>query len=209
MRRHTWSGPCVRIRFERGAVLAGRVEDIAGRPATAFTLALLLAERADASAERRLQQDQYIQREYPFETAEGRFELSGLAADSYDLLATALGGRGGRMGPITLRAGEEKRDVRVVLEEGAVVKGRVLDAETGAPVAGARLLLDTPGKSPRTTTEADGSFRLGGTLVEQRLRLDVRGPSGAHAPRVLFIRVPKGTGELDVGAVELARVSRP
>ena len=116
---------------------------------------------------------------------------------------TSVGGVSGSLQGVAVAAGEEKRDLVITIGEGAVVRGRVADQSSGAPVPGARVLLDTPGKSPNATTDATGAFAIKGVPAGQRLRVDLRVPTGPYLPDVLFVRVPAGDKELDVGTIKL------
>jgi hypothetical protein len=198
-------GSDVRIQLRPGGLLAGRVVRPGNQPLTAFTLALLYSELPGASAERVGQQDGAIMREYPFDSPEGSFELRGISPDTYDLVVTAVGepGTAGRLGRLTVAAGEQKRGLRLIVGSGATLTGRVVDEETGAPLASARVTLDTPGKSPSTLSDPTGAFTLRGVLVGQRLRIDIH--AAGHAPHVLYVRIPEGAKEHDAGAVRLPR----
>jgi len=86
-----------------------------------------------------------------------------------------------------------------------VVRGRIVDQATQAPVAGVRLVLDTPGKSPRAESDARGAFVIKGVPTGQRLRVDVPPTVPGYLANIFFVRVPDGQRELDIGVVKLSR----
>lgn len=95
----------------------------------------------------------------------GEFELGKLQAGTYILTATAEGRPPGRSDEIALADGEQVRGIRIELGRGALLTGRVMDVETGEPIAGARVWLDALTLTHRvtpTTTDADGAYQLDG-----------------------------------------------
>ncbi|HET9596848.1 MAG TPA: carboxypeptidase-like regulatory domain-containing protein, partial [Anaeromyxobacteraceae bacterium] len=96
----------------------------------------------------------------------------------------------------------EQRELEVVLEPGASVEGRAVDARTGSPVAGTAVVVERVGSPPRSeaTTGADGRFRLTGLPMGAR-RLRLIAPGYAPAERDADL----GAGEsLDLGEIALA-----
>jgi protocatechuate 3,4-dioxygenase beta subunit len=73
--------------------------------------------------------------------------------------------------------------VEVLLEPGRVVRGRVSDAATGAPIAGAEIASSWTFKNP-VRSGADGSYRLAG-VEQQRAKLYVQAQGYARATRTL------------------------
>lgn len=136
-----------------GVVLRG------GRPATDFQLAVAPTEpgRAGARTARLLSPD-------------GRFRMS-LAPGTYEVRASAPGTTAATAtAEVPARGSAE---VRLELDEGGVIEGQVLDARTGAPIAGARVSTQPGGTSAivqasgypglaATITGGDGAFRLAG-----------------------------------------------
>jgi protocatechuate 3,4-dioxygenase beta subunit len=114
----------------------------------------------------------------------GRFEFAGLRAASFTIAAAKASyltlsygqttpGRGSGL-PIALEAGQQLRDLRLVLPRGAVIAGRVVD-DRGRPVAnapiqimqyrtvnGERTLTNVGGSWPQT--DARGGYRAYGLL---------------------------------------------
>jgi protocatechuate 3,4-dioxygenase beta subunit len=108
--------------------------------------------------------------------ARGRFAFADLAAGRWMLRFYREGLRVLEDVPVDLAAGETRRDWIVRMDTDGTVRGRVLDP-WGNGVAGATVTtLESP-TAVRGTTEADGSFALGG-LAEGRYTLEAR----LHAP---------------------------
>jgi protocatechuate 3,4-dioxygenase beta subunit len=195
----------VELRLSRGGALAGRVVRADGQPVTAFTVALLLAESSSDTPERRARRDRPINEEYPFENSDGTFQFNGLEPETYDVLVTSVGGISGSLKGVPLAAGDEKRGLRIVVNEGAALRGRVVDHTTGAPVTGVRAVIDTPGKSPNAQSDTVGTFVIKGVPQGQRLRVDLGSRGTGYLPDVFFVRIPEGRSELDIGSVALVR----
>jgi len=111
---------------------------------------------------------------------DGHYSLDGLRAAEYRVQLstqhtiewTTLGKKG-----IKLAAGETKDGVNLVLIKGGIICGKVVEAGTGEPVAGASVCASASGALHLATTGADGSFRL-------------RCPPGAYMACPMW--VPKG-----------------
>ncbi|GJM21629.1 MAG: hypothetical protein DHS20C15_15440 [Planctomycetota bacterium] len=104
---------------------------------------------------------------------DGRFQLTGLRAGSYELSVNAPGFARSVLEGVTLERGKDLNGLVIYAQQEARVSGRVVDALSGAPVPGALLTTDRsdmmsmltaamsqPG--PRTHTDDDGHFVLTG-----------------------------------------------
>ncbi len=98
--------------------------------------------------------------------ADGVARLARVPSGVYELRAQ-LGGRVAEpVAPLSLEPGET-RAVRMVLTDGATIEGRVVDAQTQAPIVDARVIVaeDALSAAPRAlVSEHDGAFRIGGLL---------------------------------------------
>ncbi len=140
-----------------GGALVGLVL-LEGRPAADFVISASPLEAGQGGG-----------RSQGFLASDGRFRLP-LAPGDYEVRASAAGA------PVTAaraKVPERGESTELVLEllPGGVIEGRILDAETEAPLEGARVSLrrsgtfafaqaeDAPG-APQGLSAADGSFRL-------------------------------------------------
>lgn len=124
----------------------------------------------------------------------GAFRFSdALTAGSYLVTAAAEGFRPGTANggsPFLLRDGEERRDLRIVLQPGgAMVTGWVQDA-LGGPVFGARVQLArfVDGTTPTTELETDAEGRF--TTWTEAGRITLRAESAGYAPVTVHRSAP-------------------
>jgi hypothetical protein len=128
----------------------------------------------------------------PFVAREGRtdaagiFAPAGLLPGSYAVVVAAPPGSGlagGIGGVVAVPAGGSgERAVRLSIA--AAARGTVLDAATGAPVAGAAVSLASPLRdAPPVLTGADGSFAIEGLPSDQGLHLSVT--ADGYAPEIV------------------------
>ncbi|MCA9543770.1 MAG: carboxypeptidase regulatory-like domain-containing protein, partial [Myxococcales bacterium] len=75
-----------------------------------------------------------------FDNGDGRFVLGPLAAGRMQLWAAAEGYQPGEVTGLTLEPGERRTGVVLTLKRSSVLTGRVTDARTGKPVAGASVI---------------------------------------------------------------------
>ena len=87
----------------------------------------------------------------------------------------------------------EQHHVEIELQPGGTVRGRVVDAETGAPIAGA-VVAESWTLDPHVRTDPDGRFVLGGLRVQTGMPCYVHAPGFASAARDL-------TGQLEQDVV--------
>jgi beta-lactamase regulating signal transducer with metallopeptidase domain len=127
--------------------------------------------------------------------ADGRYTLNGEPGEWF--LWARRGTQGGegpeRNPPIQIVAGRAPQPVTIRLEERGLFHGRLLEAETGKPIAGGRLFLDA---GLILTTGADGRFEVGG-LSRRGHESFVVAP-GRMRMRVLFDTTARADTELDV-----------
>jgi hypothetical protein len=93
-------------------------------------------------------------------TEDGNFELDGLKPETRTLQVTAPGFAAAEVA-VELVPGERRRELEpVILEPAPQVTGRVLDAETEAPIPGAEIEVTDPPGFGSVTSDADGAFVL-------------------------------------------------
>jgi protocatechuate 3,4-dioxygenase beta subunit len=119
--------------------------------------------------------------------AAGRFVLGGIPPGVYEVHARLVTDAGELAAPprrgLTIEPGA-RAVLSFALSGGAVLSGVVVDEESGAPIAGARVRVgtETLAALPRVvTTGADGSFRLAG-LEDRVHRLTIE--DDVHAPEI-------------------------
>jgi hypothetical protein len=155
-----------------GSVLEGTVVDGAGAAVPAFTL---LVSRADGPLRELVTARSVVD-------ARGRFAVH-VADGAYELLAAAPG-----WAPSTPTSARPGEPVTLRMSEGATLRGTVVSATSGAPLAHARIMREarSGGASAQpanagTVTRADGSFELTGIPPGP---VSVTVAAGEHHPRI-------------------------
>jgi beta-lactamase regulating signal transducer with metallopeptidase domain len=95
--------------------------------------------------------------------------------------------------PAEFVAGRTPEPIEIRMEERGTLRGRLLEAETGKPVAGGKLFLNA---GLVLTTDADGRFEVGGLSREEHEAFVVA--PGRLRTRVLFDTTARPDTELDV-----------
>lgn len=135
--------------------------------------------------------------------AKGRFSLD-LTLGSWFLWARrgTQGGEGpGQHQAIEITPGRAPESVTVRLEERGTFRGRLLEAETGKPIAGGQLYLDD---GLVLKTDANGRFETGG-LRRSNHESFVVAP-GRMRLRVLFDNTARADAELDVSVPRVGKI---
>jgi hypothetical protein len=154
------------VRLERGAVIEGVLQKEDGGA---------LPEKARVMAEKEGEARHILFR--PGGTAEvaehGRFRIEGVPAGvPVRVIAVKAPRRLAESAPLTLNAGETRRDVRLTLPATGSIAGRVT-APDGAPVAGATVTIQPSGERfpvpiARQTTGSDGRYTIKVNVPEGR-----------------------------------------
>jgi hypothetical protein len=129
----------------------------------------------------------------------GNFEWSAIPAGRYVLTASTDGRPPARSDSIQVDAGSVTRNVRLVLASGATFRGKVVDAETRKPVAGATFDLDTATTSGANAigsaeSDASGAFVLSG--VPARGLFSVRVTHPGYRTKILSGLDTRGSATL-------------
>ncbi|MGH7150439.1 MAG: carboxypeptidase regulatory-like domain-containing protein, partial [Planctomycetota bacterium] len=150
--------------------VAGTVEDAAdGSPVRRFTILPQRIERSAGSIGRSMGESR------DFFDEEGRFRFAGLPPSEYAVVARAEGFVEGQVEGIEVAAGAIRDGLRIRLERGAGVRGKVVTVSAD-PVAAAVVEVDQEamfGNAGSTETAPDGSFELRG-LRPGEVRLAVK-----------------------------------
>jgi len=133
------------LRLNRGGGLEGEVVDERGAPIATYLLGIESYQSASANAA-----PSPAGQVRSIQDPAGAFTWENLAPGRYVLTAGAEARPPTRSRAVDDEANRTTHHVRIVLPRGASVSGRVLDADTKKPIAGAHLALDRV-----TTTRAD------------------------------------------------------
>jgi len=161
----TWTDPItveeqdiadVEIRFEPGCWVSGVVLNDADAPVDSAVLICWARVPTDAQLE------EIVQLDVPESGENGQFRMGPLPAGRLWFWAQKAGYADSTQEDMTLGAGENRSDVRLVLRESVWLAGRVVDSE-GNPVADARVLANAGSNSHGATqTDESGHFRIEG-----------------------------------------------
>ncbi|WP_437733833.1 carboxypeptidase regulatory-like domain-containing protein [Sorangium sp. So ce1335] len=154
--------------------IAGEVVDPSGRPVDAYLLAIESFVPAGSGAHGRVNG-----RARKVSDPGGAFQLDDLAPGRYVLTASAAGRPPARSAPIDVEAGRTTRPVRIVLPQGATLRGRVIDAESRAPIVEAQVELDSATSSGANAislalTDSNGDYELEGVPASGPFSVRVR-----------------------------------
>ncbi|MFI5181677.1 MAG: carboxypeptidase regulatory-like domain-containing protein [Thermoanaerobaculia bacterium] len=141
---------------------------------------------------------------------DGTFQLDDVPPGTWSVVVEAKGYQPARAGNVVVEEGGTVRDVEIKVSLGAALKGRVLDATTGQPVAGAMVMHGSAGAgagagplaaiastSPEdeVATDADGAFALEG-LVPGKVSLTVKHPDYTDGHQTIDVKEGTGTAEI-------------
>ncbi len=93
---------------------------------------------------------------------DGTFELRWVEPGNYRLEASGGGFTDGSLGPVEVADGQDKDDLRLEVERGAVVLGSVLSGETGERLDGVPVRLEGADTRRMEVTSGGGRFRFEG-----------------------------------------------
>lgn len=140
--------------LDRAARLSGRVVDAEGQPIVGASL--------DLSTDRPGEERGLVRSTGRSDTSttseeDGRFAFEGVRPGRARLRASAPGFQEALLEELEVPAGKPVENVKVVMERGAVIEGRVLTS-AGEPVGDARVIAD----SAAAVSDAEGAYRLDG-----------------------------------------------
>jgi protocatechuate 3,4-dioxygenase beta subunit len=194
---HVPSDRLLEIVLEDAVILRGRVVDERGDPVAAARLQLVAEP---ASLGDRLGRASASPMRFASTDGAGSFEIRGVTAGRWDLTVRADGFQNGGREGLEIPAAEEPEEIRIVLREGAVVRGRVVGAG-GEPVAAAQVSALGGSRPPfrshslrSATTDSDGRYRLDG-LPTRQMTFAVEHPKYRRQARDLEVRA--GGNRLD------------
>lgn len=180
-----------------GAVLAGAVVTDHGEPVTHYELRTLPA-RQSAGWVRWRGDDALV-----VEESSGAFEVRGLAAGVYRMVAATAGGAVGEIPSVQVAAGEREDGLRIVMANGATLVATLTAYPSGAPVAGVAAFLDTDAGPVPIVADQDGRLRAEGLATGEAL-LFVRPSSGSFVFDHFSIVLIEGENQKDLRLLESA-----
>lgn len=188
------------LRLRAGGQLVGRVVDPDREPVTSYHVRLLrVAGPGPSRRPARRKTSRRVRDE------RGRFRLEGLAPGRYRARISAPHHPPKVTRGVEVEGGRTTDLGRIVLDAGAAIEGRVVDASDGEGLEAVRVEVSgsrhRPGHSGRITrTSARGRFRLDGVEAKRlSLRLDKEG----YRTRMRSGIEPRDGERTDVGRIEL------
>jgi protocatechuate 3,4-dioxygenase beta subunit len=197
----------VKLQLAPEATISGVVTTSEGHPVRNYTITLAAGPAAGETAEQRRQRQ--LTWDNPVDTvhdASGRFYFPRVSAGAHELEVRTIEGSAGRLA-VTVAAGEQKAGVRLVVERGARLVGKVVDRETEAPLGNVEVRAfgtSMTGNRPVVRTDGSGSFAIEGLNAGETVSLMVTGDQGTHLGERRRIEVPSGE-LIDAGTIRLAR----
>jgi hypothetical protein len=152
---------------------------------------------------RRRQMSSFDARMQQVQDPGGKFEVRRLAAGAHELNVSAPGGASGSQA-VTVQPGERKAGLRIQLQAGVRLTGRVLEHGTGKPIAGTMVLAMGRGNA-RADAEVspDGSFVLEGAPLAESIRLSVQADFTRYVSESKEVEVKPGQTQIDAGTILL------
>ncbi|WP_437675581.1 carboxypeptidase regulatory-like domain-containing protein [Sorangium sp. So ce131] len=162
------------LRLSAAGAIEGEVVDESGRPVEEYLLAIesfspsAPGARSSVSGRARKVSD-----------PAGAFVWDELPPGRYVLTASAAGRPPARSAPVDVGGGRAARRARIVLRQGATLRGTVIDADSRAPVVEAQIELDAATSSGANAislalTDAGGNYELVGVPASGPFSVRVR-----------------------------------
>jgi Carboxypeptidase regulatory-like domain/PDZ domain len=176
----------LRIQLGLAATLSGRVVDGRGRPVPDYSL------RLDA-------EDLVESRTVAVHARDGAFRVEAVQPGAFVLTAEVAGSGRGALGPIVVAEGADRSGLTITVGGDAVVAGRVVDATTRVPIAGAHVLVGGDEYHDAADTADDGTFVIE-RVPAGALTLSISADDHVTDERPLVVR---GGSDADAGEVAL------
>jgi hypothetical protein len=207
-REHVPSGAKdVKLAFPRESTLGGVVTTSDGKPVPDYTIAMLPGGKPGETQQDRQERVRSAAWQSPTDIVHdpaGRFLFRSVNRGLHELRVTTANGSGGSQ-TVALGEGEERKDVRVVIDVGGRIVGRVVDLDSNQPLARIAVrafAMGTARNEPGTQTDASGRFALEGIPALEQAMLFVTDPEERHITERRQLEV-KSAGDLDVGTIRL------
>lgn len=197
----------VRIQLERPASVSGVVASSDGRPISTYQITLLPGPKAgeteDDKRRRLMGPAMYESPSLRVHEAGGAFSFSGLDEGTYELRVQTADGQVGTE-EVALAAGERKQGLRIVMSAGAAVTGKVVDLETGQPIANARVFVMASGNQHQETADEQGAFTVRG-LSPGAVTVHVNAADRGHVGERKELEIAQGAQSTDLGVFKLMK----
>ena len=170
--------------------LAGRVVDPDGRPVTAYQVTAQ-ADRSSGGS------GWFDSARQDVASEAGEFAFDNAPAGALEVRVVAKGYQAARVGGVVVEEGEAKEGVEVRLSRGASLKGRVVEARGGTPVAGAEVSAESA--PARVVAGADGAFEFE-ALAPGKVRVTATSPDFVSASENVEVGESGASVELKMSA---------
>jgi RNA polymerase sigma factor (sigma-70 family) len=198
------------LRFDQSGAISGVVSDSAGKPVPAYQLFVLLQREMDvAPGFSPLKGRPYANKTVT--DPAGAFRVSGLGKGTYVLLAITPEYTRGTAPGVEVSPGKETSGIRIPIQVGVAITGRIVAAEDGRPLkVMVRSMYDSFGAAwpPRGPSETDaaGRFRIENAIPgTQHTLLFAPDPASKMESDGIEVWLPAEAREFDVGVVKLVR----
>jgi protocatechuate 3,4-dioxygenase beta subunit len=195
----------VKLAFPPDTSVSGLVVAADGKPVAHYAITVLPGPKPGETPEdrRRRQSSAFDARMQQVQNPGGAFEVRRLAAGTHDLNVSAPGG-GSAVQTVTVQPGERKTGVRIQLQAGVRLTGRVIEHGTGKPIPGTMVLAMGRGNA-RTEAEVggDGTFVVEGAPLAETIRLSVQADYTRYVSEWKEIEVKPGQTQIDAGTIHL------
>lgn len=199
----------VKLQFPAESGVAGAAVGPDGKPVVDYTALLIpgaAPNETPGDRSRRLGMAAFENPVQRIHDPSGAFEFRRLKAGSWEVKVTTSDGRSGSAA-VTLAAGERKTGVRVALAAGAKLQGRVVDAETGSPLADVSVSAGAMAGGPRgetAKTDAQGAFTVENVPTDQPIRVLVDAGE-TYVREWKEVEPPRGQTQVDLGAIRMLK----
>ena len=192
----------LQLQLGRPASVTGVFVGTDGKPIPAYTLVVVPPgnARPEMRYRRAVDEGTGMVVSHP----KGIFVADRLNPGSYDFVASAADGRTGRLSGISLADGEKKSGLRLVAEGGITVTGKVIEHETGQPLAGLDVVIRATTTNLRATTDPQGSFVIPETPRLPMVFGSIEAPNRTHVGHGFSIPAVRD-GRADIGTIRLLR----
>jgi large repetitive protein len=199
----------LKLQFPAEATVSGLVTDPQGKPVSDYTISLAPGPKTGESAADKRTRQSMGAWDAPTDTVHdpsGQFFLRRVSAGTHELRARTVDGSSATL-IVEISAGEKKQGVRVVLDRGARLVGRVVDMESNQPLPDVEVRAFSPSMLNRSPIRTDGSgaFAIDGVSVGDSVQVMIFGDRKTHLGERRTVEVTKGTPQVDLGTIRLTR----